>query len=79
MWIIGGVLAGILFGPEESRKRKRESHKRYDSESSKSIDVPVVSTTDNNQFCIACGTQFPFQDQFCPQCGTAAAGKSVPG
>jgi hypothetical protein len=78
MWIIGGIIAGILFGPEETRKRRERSDDRNDRESGKSVEVPVDSSTEKNQFCIACGTQFPVLDQFCPQCGTAAAGKSVP-
>lgn len=74
MWVIGGVVAGILFGPS----RKAEGKNKIITNQSRMVDVPVEHETDANQFCIACGTEFPINDQFCPQCGTAGTNKSVP-
>ncbi|MCE7733407.1 MAG: hypothetical protein GPJ54_00925 [Candidatus Heimdallarchaeota archaeon] len=71
MWIIGGVIAGMLFGPSKSKERRSRKTRRYD----RSIDVPVEHSHQQNQFCIACGTEFPINDQFCPQCGTAGTNK----
>jgi len=73
MWVIGGVVAGMLFGP--SQRGKKVSDRR--SKQNQMIDVPVEDATSSKQFCIACGTEFPIHDQFCPQCGTAGTHKSV--
>ncbi|MFV2015833.1 MAG: hypothetical protein ACC656_10415 [Candidatus Heimdallarchaeota archaeon] len=70
MWIIGGIVAGMVFGPKRSKKRRSRARRRYDQE-----DGFVEKSNTQNQFCIACGSEFPISDKFCPECGTAAANK----
>ena len=71
MWIIGGVIAGMIFGPSSRKTRRSRRSRKFD----RSPNVPVEYSSKQNQFCIACGTEYPINDQFCPQCGTAGTNK----
>ena len=61
MWITGGAIATILFGPEI--KRKARSRKKV---------TETKRTSENVQFCTACGTSYEIGSQYCPECGTAS-------
>ena len=60
MWVVGGAIAGILFGPKGKRESKTKRHQKETSDAG------------DTQFCIACGAKFPKTTSYCPECGTTA-------
>ncbi|MHA2097781.1 MAG: hypothetical protein ACW99A_03765 [Candidatus Kariarchaeaceae archaeon] len=74
MWIIGGTIAGMIYGPPKKRSRDRKA--RIAASDKGHINVQVENGSSDSQFCIACGTNYPINEQFCPQCGTASTGSN---
>lgn len=65
MWITGGIIATILFGPKASKKSRRKPYSQQKSTTHSGINR-------SKQYCIACGSSFSIDAQYCPECGTTS-------
>ena len=64
MWIVGGIVATVIFGPKSSKSRRRRS--------SRSRVTQKPAEARSVQYCTACGTSYDVKSQFCPECGTTS-------
>ena len=67
MWILGGVVVNILFGPKKKESTRRGTRSR-------SQNRPSYANSKIDEFCIACGQKILDGEDYCSNCGTTVAG-----
>lgn len=72
MWIVGGYIANVLFGPKKKDPRTDFSPRRRQRNSS---IIGGINNTINKpeEFCIACGHRILDGEVYCSNCGTAVS------
>ena len=74
MWIIGGFIVNLLFGPKKKDSRTQFSNRRRRRTSSSSYENSNYNIVKTDEFCIACGNKISDGEGYCSNCGTAVTG-----
>ncbi len=68
MWIIGGYITNLIFGPKKRDPRTDFSSRRRQRSTS---EETYPNFGKSEEFCIACGNKILDGEVYCSNCGTA--------
>lgn len=77
MWIIGGAVASILYGPDPEKENVREIRQAAGPtvRTTSSNQMAMGQTTPGKKTCVSCGSLVDADAVFCPECGVSLPAK----